>query len=70
MEDITELRDTGTLDADGHSVFERVKIGEEQMMIATIDDVVKWSLTGHRAQGSYLDEPETEKISCNSGFCE
>jgi 3'-phosphoadenosine 5'-phosphosulfate sulfotransferase (PAPS reductase)/FAD synthetase len=39
------------------------------MLIATIDDVVRWSLTGHRAKGSYLDEPETTR-PCQSGFCE
>ena len=44
----------------------------EPMMIATIDDVVRWSMTGKRAQGSYLDdEDENENpLSCNSGFCE
>ncbi len=42
----------------------------ETMNIATIDDVVRWSLTGKRAQGSWEnDEPETV-ISCSSGFCE
>ena len=41
------------------------------MNVATIDDVVRWSMTGERAQGSYLDdEPVKEPISCNSGFCE
>ena len=38
--------------------------------VCTIDDVVKWSMTGNRAQGSYLDEEETEPVSCKSGFCE
>lgn len=41
----------------------------ELMMTCGIDDVVKWSLTGKRAKGSYLDD-EPEPISCNSGFCE
>lgn len=41
----------------------------EEMMSASIDDVVRWSMTGKRAQGSYKDEPP-EKISCRSGFCE
>lgn len=40
------------------------------MLIATIDDVVRWSMTGYRAQGTYLDNPEKEPISCKSGFCE
>lgn len=40
-------------------------------MVATIDDVVRWSLTGHRAKGSWMDEaPEDKRISCTSGFCE
>ena len=42
-----------------------------QMMIATIDDVVNWSMSGKRAKGSYLDdEPVKEGIGCNSGYCE
>lgn len=41
----------------------------ESMNVCTIDDVVKWSMTGKRAKGSYLDD-EPEPISCNSGFCE
>lgn len=40
----------------------------EEMNVATIDDVVKWSMTGKRAKGSYLDDEEP--ISCRSGFCE
>lgn len=41
------------------------------MNIATIDDVVKWSMTGDRAKGSYIDdEPIKEPVSCNSGYCE
>lgn len=36
----------------------------------TIDDVVKWSLTGDKAQGSWEDEPVKEPVSCNSGACE
>jgi 3'-phosphoadenosine 5'-phosphosulfate sulfotransferase (PAPS reductase)/FAD synthetase len=39
------------------------------MKIATIDDVVRWSMTGNRAQGSYLDEVGSER-PCQSGFCE
>lgn len=41
----------------------------ESYMVATIDDVARWSLTGKRAQGSYQDDPP-EPISCMSGFCE
>lgn len=40
------------------------------MNVATIDDVVKWSMTGDRAQGSYLDESVKEGTGCNSGYCE
>lgn len=49
------------------------KAGEDTM-VASIDDVVKWSMTGKRAKGLYDDEaPDlflTEPISCSSGFCE
>ena len=41
----------------------------EHIMVASIDDVSRWSLTGKRAQGSYLDEPQ-EPEQCMSGFCE
>jgi hypothetical protein len=41
----------------------------EVMQVPTIDDVVTWSMTGKRAQGSYLDDV-LEPISCQSGFCE
>lgn len=41
----------------------------ETMNVATIDDVVRWSMTGKRAQGSYLDD-EPEPVACSSGFCE
>lgn len=41
-----------------------------KMNVATIDDVVKWSLTGKRAKGSWEDEPKQRNISCNSGYCE
>lgn len=34
-----------------------------------VDDVARWSMTGKRAKGSYLDD-EPEPISCSSGFCE
>ncbi len=39
------------------------------VMVASVDDVVRWSMTGKRAKGSYLDDPK-EPISCVSGFCE
>ena len=38
-------------------------------MVATIDDVVRWSMTGKQAKGSYLDDPPGP-ITCTSGFCE
>ena len=41
-----------------------------QTMVCTIDDVVKWAMTGKRATGTYLDNPEVESMSCNSGYCE
>lgn len=41
----------------------------ELMKVATIDDVVRWSMTGKRAQGHYMDE-EPEPVNCRSGFCE
>lgn len=41
----------------------------EVMQVPDIDDVVRWSMTGKRAKGSYLDD-EPEPISCSSGFCE
>jgi len=41
------------------------------MMVCTIDDVVRWSMTGDQAQGSYLDSSQpTEPVTCSSGFCE
>lgn len=40
------------------------------MMVCSIDDVVRWSLTGKGANGSWEDEPEPETINCTSGFCE
>jgi len=44
----------------------------ETVMLATIDDVVKWSMTGKGAKGSYEDEPDENEntIGCHSGFCE
>lgn len=49
----------------------RCKDGRVEM-IATIDDVVRWSLTGDRAKGSWDDQEEEaeEPVSCSSGFCE
>lgn len=41
-----------------------------KVKIATIDDVVRWAMTGDGAEGSYLDENEKEPIGCSSGFCE
>ena len=38
--------------------------------VPTIDDVVRWSMTGDRAQGSWDDEPQREPLTCKSGFCE
>lgn len=38
--------------------------------VATIDDVVRWSMTGKGANGHYTDDAPTEPISCNSGYCE
>ena len=37
--------------------------------VATIRDVVKWSLTGNRTKGSWEDD-KTEDHPCQSGFCE
>ncbi len=39
-------------------------------MLCSIDDVVRWALTGKNAKGTYEDEPEPEHIGCRSGFCE
>lgn len=41
----------------------------ERIMVASIRDVVRWSMTGKRARGSYRDEPE-KGAHCMSGFCE
>lgn len=41
----------------------------ELIPVPTIDDVVRWSMTGKNAEGSYLDEPQPEP-ACMSGFCE
>ena len=42
----------------------------ETVMVATIDDVVRWSLTGDRARGAWDDSPQAEQIACTSGHCE
>lgn len=42
----------------------------EQIVVACVDDVSRWSLTGHRARGHYLNDPEPQTSVCNSGFCE
>ena len=43
-------------------------------MVATIDDVVRWSMSGKRARGRYDDKDlfgnTNEPLSCKSGFCE
>lgn len=38
--------------------------------VATIDDVVRWSLTGDGAEGSWEDDEPEKVMSCGSGFCE
>lgn len=66
MEDITEI---SGYRHNGEPILKVV--GQKPMMVATIDDVVKWSLTGDKAQGAWDDSPQVaEPISCNSGFCE
>ena len=40
------------------------------LKLSRIDDVVRWSLTGKRAQGKWDDEPQEAETSCQSGFCE
>lgn len=50
------------------SIEETNKAGEK-VRVPSIDDVVRWSLTGKGAKGSWEDEPK-EPISCKSGFCE
>ena len=70
-------RDTGNITTffSGTSTPERfrsrayVKKDGTEVNIATIDDVIRWSMTGKRAQGSYLDDAP-EPITCVSGFCE
>lgn len=42
----------------------------EEFSYPTIDDVVRWSMTGDRAKGSWDDDPEKEAVTCKSGFCE
>lgn len=40
------------------------------IMLATIDDVVRWSMTGKGAKGSYEDDAPEPVLSCSSGMCE
>lgn len=47
-----------------------IKKDGTQVMVCGIDDVVRWSMTGHRAKGSWDSNPEHEPIGCNSGYCE
>lgn len=42
----------------------------ETIMVPTIDDVVRWSLTGDGAKGSWEDDEPKEPKGCNSGYCE
>lgn len=48
----------------------------KKVKVCSIDDVVKWSMTGKRARGSYFEttlfegDPINPIISCDSGFCE
>lgn len=47
----------------------------KKVMVATIDDIVKWAMTGKRARGRFdevqdLFQGESTQISCDSGFCE
>jgi 3'-phosphoadenosine 5'-phosphosulfate sulfotransferase (PAPS reductase)/FAD synthetase len=43
----------------------------ETMMVATIDDVVRWSMSGKGAKGKWDDDDQPpEQIGCMSGFCE
>ena len=47
-------------------------VSGESMLVASIDDVVRWSMTGWRAKGHHSDDSRErrEKITCVSGFCE
>jgi len=46
----------------------------QTVLVCSIDDVVKWSLTGAKARGRYDEEKlfdnTSQNISCDSGFCE
>lgn len=48
----------------------RVNDDGSTITVATIRAVVRWSLTGERARGSWDDQPKREPISCKSGHCE
>jgi 3'-phosphoadenosine 5'-phosphosulfate sulfotransferase (PAPS reductase)/FAD synthetase len=43
-----------------------------EMMVPTIDDVVRWALTGKNARGAWDDQGELfdSPHACSSGFCE
>lgn len=47
----------------------RMKDGTD-VMVCTIDDVVKWAKTGKGAKGSWEDDEPEEPITCKSGYCE
>lgn len=66
MEDI--LEPTGEVNEEGYPVMK--KVGEKPMLVATIDDIVRWAMTGDRAKGSYLDNEPVKEHKCQSGFCE
>jgi 3'-phosphoadenosine 5'-phosphosulfate sulfotransferase (PAPS reductase)/FAD synthetase len=83
-ERITELRKHEGVHAAGGRIstfFARDKVPERfrtkectladgsKMMLASIDDVARWSLTGKGAEGSWEDDP-SEPEGCLSGFCE
>lgn len=78
---IRETEESITRDGGNSSFFARDKVplrfrtrpyvahDGEQMNVASIDDVVRWSMTGKRAKGRYEDDAP-EPINCSSGFCE
>lgn len=51
-----------------HSRSSKNKAGEE-VSYPTIDDVVRWAMTGKGAQGTFHENPEPER-ACKSGYCE
>lgn len=48
----------------------RVNDDGQTITVATIRAVVKWAMTGDRAQGQWDDKPLKEPVSCKSGQCE